>query len=114
MRMPALMQAFGDHAVYVATRSQSGISDDAHQPPCRSAIDDCYSRLSPFPTERSLSGKSSARGHGDKDRTVVQSANLAVSGHVERPTSPNDVIDPRLQCRGHGEVMHGSSNDHKV
>jgi hypothetical protein len=55
MRLPSLMQAFDSHAVYVATRSQSGISDNAHQPFCRSAIDDGYSRFPKGATERSRS-----------------------------------------------------------
>ena len=63
---------------------------------------------------RTLAGKSSARGYGDEDRTIAQPANLAFLGHIERPASANDVIDPRLQRGGDGKVMHGSSNDHKI
>jgi len=63
---------------------------------------------------RARAGKSSARGYGDKDWTIAQPADFSFLGHIERPTSSNDVIYPRLQRRGHGEVMHGSSNDHKI
>ena len=56
MRMPAPMQRCQcNDAMYVPPEAKSGISDNAHQPPCRSAIDDGYSRFCQGPTERSRS-----------------------------------------------------------
>jgi hypothetical protein len=43
---------------------------------------------------RALAGKSSARGHCDKNRTVAQRAHFSFGSHVESSTDSNDVIDP--------------------
>jgi hypothetical protein len=47
------MQAFGHHAMHVATAGQGSIRDDAHQTVCRSAIDYRDARVSQCPAKRS-------------------------------------------------------------
>ena len=63
---------------------------------------------------RALAGKSSARGHCDKNRTVAQRPEFSLSSHVERSTDSNDVIYPGFESDRYGEVMHWSCDDHEV
>lgn len=59
-------------------------------------------------------GISSARRHGDKDRTIAQQTHFSIRGDIERSTNTNDVIDPSLERGGHGVVVHRRCDDHDI
>lgn len=62
MRLSALMQALGDHAMHIAAGSQCRIGDHAHESLRGAAIDDCHAGFPQRLTQRACAGRERVGG----------------------------------------------------